>query len=166
MPVEIEDPSGSVFGARLADGGAPIQMHERAKVLRAFVHFICRDVRELLELGHICTGGECDIYLACSGTPRLRLDGAPLSNQSLRVGQVTYQIVGVMPRTFAYPVASPKPTELYVPVQIRAEDRSRAGVSAPPTAASPVSAPAPEAVAARAVGARGVRTKRRRAPAP
>ena len=32
-------------------------------------------LRELLELGRICIGGDCDIHLACSGTPRLRLSG-------------------------------------------------------------------------------------------
>jgi hypothetical protein len=32
-------------------------------------------LRDLLQLGRIRAGGSCDIYLACSGTPRLRLSG-------------------------------------------------------------------------------------------
>src|SRR5688572_14343968 len=32
-------------------------------------------LRELLELGRIRAGGACDIHLACSGTPRLKLSG-------------------------------------------------------------------------------------------
>jgi len=32
-------------------------------------------LRDLLQFGRIRAGGSCDIYLACSGTPRLRLSG-------------------------------------------------------------------------------------------
>jgi predicted permease len=39
----------------------------------------------------------------------------------------SYEIVGVMPRGFAYPVAAEQPTELYAPVVFEAEDRVRAG---------------------------------------
>lgn len=41
---------GAVLRARLADGHAAIEMHERTKVLDALVDLIRRDVRELREL--------------------------------------------------------------------------------------------------------------------
>ncbi|MEX2271113.1 MAG: ABC transporter permease [Vicinamibacterales bacterium] len=40
-----------------------------------------------------------------------------------------WEVVGVTPPGFEYPVATPKPTELYVPMPIREEDRSRARMS-------------------------------------
>lgn len=40
----------AVLGARLTDRGATVQMHQRAKVFGALVHFIRRDVRKLCEL--------------------------------------------------------------------------------------------------------------------
>jgi putative ABC transport system permease protein len=38
-----------------------------------------------------------------------------------------WEIVGVMPAWFAYPVASDKPTEIYSPVAFRDEDKVRGG---------------------------------------
>jgi hypothetical protein len=46
------------------------EMNVEAAVPRVRGH-----LRQLLELGRIRAGGGCDIYLACSGTPRLRLSG-------------------------------------------------------------------------------------------
>jgi predicted permease len=50
-----------------------------------------------------------------------RLGGAPLSDQSLRVGQASYQIVGVMPPGFDYPSAS----EYWTPRELNPPQRSR-----------------------------------------
>jgi putative ABC transport system permease protein len=50
-----------------------------------------------------------------------RLGGAPLTDQSIRVGAVTYQIVGVMPPGFDYPSRS----EYWIPRELSPPQRSR-----------------------------------------
>ena len=47
--------------------------------------------------------------------------------KTLQLSDQTWEIVGVMPREFAYPVAAEKPTELYVPMMFRPEDKVRGG---------------------------------------
>jgi putative ABC transport system permease protein len=47
--------------------------------------------------------------------------------RTIALNDQSWQIVGVMPPWFAYPVASDKPTEMYVPVAFRAEDKTRGG---------------------------------------
>jgi putative ABC transport system permease protein len=45
----------------------------------------------------------------------------------IEFNEQTFEIVGVMPRGFAYPVASEKPTEIYWPVAFTNDDKVRAG---------------------------------------
>ena len=47
--------------------------------------------------------------------------------KTIQLSDETWEIVGVMPRTFQYPVASERPTDLYTPMPFRPEDGVRGG---------------------------------------
>jgi predicted permease len=47
--------------------------------------------------------------------------------RTVQLSDQTYEIVGVMPAWFAYPVGSDRPTEMYVPIAFREEDKVRGG---------------------------------------
>ena len=47
--------------------------------------------------------------------------------KKLELSEETWEVVGVMPRDFAYPVASERPPDVYVPLYFREQDRTRAG---------------------------------------
>ena len=47
--------------------------------------------------------------------------------KTLDVNEQRFEIVGVMPRGFAYPVASDKPTDIYSPIAFTNEDKVRGG---------------------------------------
>jgi putative ABC transport system permease protein len=54
--------------------------------------------------------------------------GAPDAvGATMPVGTQTYEIVGVLPRGFEYPVASDRPTEMFVPAMFAGDDRVRGG---------------------------------------
>ena len=54
--------------------------------------------------------------------------GAPdVIGRRIDFNDQSFEIVGVMPRGFAYPVASEKPTEIYWPVAFTSDDKVRAG---------------------------------------
>jgi len=53
-----------------------------------------------------------------------RFGGAPGAiGQTIELSEASYEIVGVMPQSFSYPVGSDRPAELLVPVMFPAEDR-------------------------------------------
>jgi hypothetical protein len=55
-----------------------------------------------------------------------RFGGAPdVVGKMIELNEESWEIVGVMPRGFAYPVASTRPTEMYTPIPWRAEDKTR-----------------------------------------
>jgi putative ABC transport system permease protein len=45
--------------------------------------------------------------------------------KAIDLNEESWEIVGVMPRGFAYPVATDRPTEIYVPVWLRNEEKTR-----------------------------------------
>jgi putative ABC transport system permease protein len=47
--------------------------------------------------------------------------------KTIELSEETWEVVGVMPRDFAYPVASERPADLYVPLYFRDQDKVRAG---------------------------------------
>ena len=55
-----------------------------------------------------------------------RFGGDPSAvGQTIELSEESYEIVGVMPRGFAYPVGAERPTEIYSPTWFRAEDKIR-----------------------------------------
>src|SRR5688572_15782902 len=57
-----------------------------------------------------------------------RFGGDPAAvGRTIELSEETYEIVGVMPRGFEYPVASDRPTEIYSPTWFRKEDTVRGG---------------------------------------
>jgi putative ABC transport system permease protein len=55
-----------------------------------------------------------------------RFGGAPdVIGKTIELNEESWQIVGVMPRTFSYPVGSDRPTEIYAPVVFREEEKVR-----------------------------------------
>ena len=57
-----------------------------------------------------------------------RFGGAPdVIGKTIDLTDQPYEIVGVMPREFAYPVAAERSTDLYTPVSFRQEEKVRGG---------------------------------------
>ena len=53
-----------------------------------------------------------------------RFGGSPdVVGRTIELNEETWEIVGVLPRGFAYPIASDRPTEIYAPLWFRAEDK-------------------------------------------
>jgi putative ABC transport system permease protein len=50
---------------------------------------------------------------------------ADVIGQTLELNEEPWEIVGVLPRTFGYPVGAARPSEIFVPAAFRAEDRAR-----------------------------------------
>jgi putative ABC transport system permease protein len=72
--------------------------------------------------------GRHRVVLLSYGFWQRRFGGSPDAlGKTIELSDQSWEIVGVMPRDFAYPVAAEKPTELYVPMMFRAEDKVRGG---------------------------------------
>ena len=70
--------------------------------------------------------GQHRVVLLSHGFWQRRFGGAAdIVGKSLEVNNERWEIVGVLPREFGYPVASDRPTELYTPIAFRPEDRVR-----------------------------------------
>jgi predicted permease len=72
--------------------------------------------------------GRHRVVILSHGFWQRRFGGAPDAvGKTIDLNEETYEIVGVMPRGFAYPVASERPTEIYCPTWFRKEDKVRGG---------------------------------------
>jgi putative ABC transport system permease protein len=72
--------------------------------------------------------GQHRVAILSHGFWQRRFGGAPdVVGRTIELSEETWEIVGVMPRSFAYPVASERPTEIYVPIYFRDEDKVRGG---------------------------------------
>jgi predicted permease len=72
--------------------------------------------------------GRHRVVILSEGFWQRRFGGDPaVVGKTIELNEETYQIVGVMPRGFAYPVASDRPTEIYSPTWFRQEDKVRGG---------------------------------------
>ena len=47
--------------------------------------------------------------------------------RTIELNEESWEIVGVLPRTFAYPVSSDRPSEIFAPLAFRSEDKVRGG---------------------------------------
>jgi predicted permease len=71
--------------------------------------------------------GRHRVVILSHGFWQRRYGGAPDAvGQTISLNEEPYQIVGVMPRGFTYPVASDRPAEVFVPAMFRNPDRIRA----------------------------------------
>src|SRR6185436_7313531 len=52
---------------------------------------------------------------------------ADVVGKTIDLNEESWEIVGVMPSGFAYPVASERPTEIYAPIAFKAQDKTRGG---------------------------------------
>jgi putative ABC transport system permease protein len=67
--------------------------------------------------------GRHRVAILSYGLWQRRFGGSPDAiGKTLELNEETWEIVGVLPRGFAYPVASDRPTEIYAPLWFRAED--------------------------------------------
>ncbi len=72
--------------------------------------------------------GRHRVVMLSYGFWQRRFGGAgDVVGKTLALNDEPFDIVGVMPEGFAYPVASQRPTEMYVPMAFRPEDRVRSG---------------------------------------
>src|SRR5688572_6295686 len=72
--------------------------------------------------------GRHRVVILSYGFWQRRFGGAQdVVGKTIELSNQTWEVVGVMPRDFAYPVAAERPTELYTPVGFRAEDKVRGG---------------------------------------
>jgi len=72
--------------------------------------------------------GRHRVAILSYGYWRQRFGGSPDAiGKTLDINEQTFEVVGVMPRGFAYPVASEKPTDIYWPIAFTKEDNVRAG---------------------------------------
>jgi putative ABC transport system permease protein len=57
-----------------------------------------------------------------------RFGGSPDAiGKRIEINEQSFEVIGVMPRGFAYPVGSDKPTEIYWPIAFTADDKVRGG---------------------------------------
>ena len=72
--------------------------------------------------------GRHRIAIVSYGFWQRRYGGAmDVLGQTIELSEQPYEIVGVMPRTFSYPVGSDKPSEILVPMMFNEQDRTKGG---------------------------------------
>jgi len=72
--------------------------------------------------------GQHRVAILSHGYWQRRFGGDPnVVGRIVDMNEQKWEIVGVMPAWFAYPVASEEPTEIYAPVSFRDEDKTRGG---------------------------------------
>ena len=72
--------------------------------------------------------GRHRVAILSHGFWQRRFGGATdVIGKTIQLSDESWEIIGVMPRGFSYPVASERPTELYTPMFFRAQDKVRGG---------------------------------------
>ena len=72
--------------------------------------------------------GQHRVALISYGYWQRRFGGSPDAvGKTIEINDQTFEIVGVMPRTFTYPVAAEFPTEIYWPIAFTNDDKVRGG---------------------------------------
>src|SRR5262245_39576653 len=72
--------------------------------------------------------GRHRVAILSYGYWRQHFGGSPDAiGKTLDINEQTFEVVGVMPRGFAYPVASEKPTDIYWPIAFTNDDKVRGG---------------------------------------
>ncbi|MBA3639581.1 MAG: ABC transporter permease [Acidobacteriota bacterium] len=72
--------------------------------------------------------GRHRVVLLSYGFWQRRFGGAPdVVGKTIDLSEASYEIIGVMPRVFQYPVAAERPSEVYTPMRARNEDKVRGG---------------------------------------
>jgi putative ABC transport system permease protein len=72
--------------------------------------------------------GNHRVTILAYGFWQRRFGGAPdVLGRTIELNEIPYEIVGVMPRTFSYPVGSDRPSELLVPMMFTKDDRTKGG---------------------------------------
>lgn len=72
--------------------------------------------------------GRHRVAILSHGFWQRRFGGSPDAiGKTIELSEQSWEVVGVMPRGFEYPVASERPTEIYVPLSFRQEDKVRGG---------------------------------------
>jgi putative ABC transport system permease protein len=72
--------------------------------------------------------GRHRVAILSHGFWQRRYGGAPdVVGRTIDLNEETWEIVGVMPQAFAYPVASERPTDIYSPIAFKATDKTRGG---------------------------------------
>ena len=70
--------------------------------------------------------GQHRVVILSDGFWQRRFGGDPAAvGKTIELNEETYEIIGVMPRGFAYPIASERPTEIYSPALFRQADKVR-----------------------------------------
>jgi putative ABC transport system permease protein len=73
------------------------------------------------------TFGQHRVVMLAYGFWQRRFGGAPdVLGKTIELNKEPFEIVGVLPRDFGYPVASDRPTELYTPITFMPDDLTRA----------------------------------------
>ena len=72
--------------------------------------------------------GQHHVVILTYGFWQRRFGGSPdIIGHWIDLSETAYEIVGVMPRTFTYPVGSDKPSDVLVPMMFTKDDRTKAG---------------------------------------
>jgi putative ABC transport system permease protein len=72
--------------------------------------------------------GRHRVVLLSYGFWQRHFGGSPDAvGKTIDLSEETWEIIGVMPRELTYPVASERPTELYIPIYFRPQDKVRGG---------------------------------------
>jgi predicted permease len=114
--------------AEMAAGPVPVVVNGQSAMIAGAA--VSREFFDVMGVGPIIGRGFAETETRVGATPVVvishrfwqnRLFGAPLNGQTMRVGTITHQIVGVMPEGFDYPAAS----EYWTPRELNPPSTSR-----------------------------------------
>jgi predicted permease len=114
--------------AEMQAGPSPAMVNGQSAMIRGAV--VSREFFEVMSVRPAIGRGFEEREQRVGGSPaivvshvfwRMRLGSAPLGGQTVRIGQVVYQVVGIMPPGFDYPAAS----EYWIARELSAPQRAR-----------------------------------------